>query len=107
MSRTRAIEILVENSHTAMTVCFYKKVDPKEAAAALAAGKGTMSDREWNKLVKTTLDGEERVMVGHHEGKWDEHRRLRFTEMAKGARLVDPRTIDYIIVGRVKFNVKE
>lgn len=107
VTRTRVIEILTENPHTAMTVAFHKAVDPKAVAEATKAGQGAMSDREWAKHVGTLCEGEAREMIGHHAGTWDEHRRLHFVEMAKGPRLVDPRTIDWLIVGRMKFVVKK
>lgn len=106
VSRTRIIELLTENPRTAMTVCFNKKPDPKAIAKELSTGQGELSARAWNKKVSDLVAGEERVMVGHHFGVFDEHRRLHFTESTKGGRLVDPRTINWLIVCRVKYTVK-
>lgn len=107
VSRTRVIEILTENPNTAMTVHFNKAVDPKAVAEQTKGGQGAMSDREWARHVAKLCEGEEREMVGHHSGTWDEHRRLHFVDMGKGPRLVDPRTINWLIVGRMKFVVKK
>lgn len=106
VSRTRAIEVLTEHSHTAMTVHFNKAPDPKAVAEALKVGQGRMSDREWNKLVATQVAGEERTMIGYHTNHFDMHRRLEFHETGVGLRLVDPRTINWLIVGRTKYTVK-
>lgn len=106
VSRTRAIEILTEHSHTAMTVHFNKALDPKAVADALKGGQGTLSDKEWKKRVAEACAGEERVMIGHHSNSFDEHRRLHFVEMDKGGRLVDVRTVNWMIVNRVKYTVK-
>lgn len=106
VSRSEAIEILTKNSHTAMTVNFDKKLDPADVAAALQGGKGQLSDRDWQKAVAAALVGENRTMIGHHMGEFDEHQRLKFEEHGQGRRLVDPRTINFIVVNRVKYIVK-
>jgi hypothetical protein len=105
-SRTRIIEIMNENGHTAMTVVYRKKPDPKHVAKELAKGKGKTSDRAWNKKVKDLVDGELRTMVGYHTNSFDSFDRLRFHEHGKGPRLVDPRTVELLIVARQKFVVK-
>lgn len=106
VSRTRAIEIVTENPRTAMTINFNKKADPKVVAKELAAGQGALSSKEWNAKVSKLMDGDERTMVGWHYGSFDEHRRLSFIEEEKGPRLVDPRTINWVVVNRVRYNVK-
>jgi hypothetical protein len=106
VSRTRIIEVLTENPGTAMTVCFMKKAKPGDVAKELAAGQGSLTQRAWNTKVKDLMEGEERVMVGQHHGTWDEHRRLHFNEATKGNRLVDPRTIRWLICRRTKYTVK-
>ena len=106
VSRTRAIEVLTENPYRSITISFRKKVDHKEVAKELAKGQEQLTKRQWTKKVKDLLAGEERTMEGYHTGTFDEHRRLRFNESGKGARLVDPRTVDWMIVGRTKYKVK-
>ena len=105
-SRTKIIEVLRQHSHTAMTIVFNKKVDPKVVAKELAAGQGSLSSRAWTAKVKSLMEGEERTMIGHHSNHFDEHQRLVFIEQGKGPRLVDPRTIKSLTVGRLRYEVK-
>jgi hypothetical protein len=105
-SRTAVIEALKLNPHTAMTICFHKKPDPKHIATELAKGQGDMKPRAWNSTVKKLMEGEERIMVGHSTGIFDEHQRLKFIEMTKGPRLVDTRTLKWMVVDRIKYVVK-
>lgn len=105
-TRTELIEILMDNTRTAMTVCFHKKPKHTDVAKALAEGQGELSDRAWSVKVRDLIEGEERIMVGQHTGKLDEHRRLHFFEQGTELRAVDPRTIDWLIVKRVKYEIK-
>lgn len=107
ITRTRMIEILTEHPRTAMTVNFNKKPDPKAAAKLLEEGKGKLSSKAWNAKVAEAMAGEERTMVGYHALSFDEHRRLRFQETGKGQRLVDPKTLNWLIVDRVKYVLKK
>lgn len=107
VSRTKAIEVLTANPRTAMTVHFRKAPDPKAVAEALKAGQGAAeTDKSWRKRVEELMAGDERTMEGHHNSSFDEHRRLSFIENAKGPRLVDPRTIEWLICDRKKWVVK-
>jgi len=90
-----------------MTIHFNKKPDAKKIAKELEAGKGSETAKVWNAKVKTLLLGEERVMIGYHVCFFDEHRRLRFQEAEKGQRLVDPRTLNWMVVNRVRFSVSK
>lgn len=105
ISRTRMIEIMIEHPRTAMTINFNKKADPKAAAKALEGGKGSLSQKDWQALVAANQVGPERTMIGYHTCSFDEHQRLRFQESDKGQRLVDPRTLNWMIVDRVKYTV--
>lgn len=106
VSRTDAIKAVLENPRTAMTINFNKKADPKVVAKELAAGQGSLSAKDWNAKVSSLMDGEERTMIGWHFGGVDPHGRLNFIEEANGPRLIDPRTINYVVVGRKRYNVK-
>lgn len=106
VSRTDAIEVVTKNPRTAMTINFNKKADPKIVAKELAAGQGSLSAKEWNAKVSSLMDGEERTMVGWHLGHFDAHGRLNFIEEEKGSRLIDPRTVNFVVVGRKRYNVK-
>lgn len=106
VSRTEVIEVLNAHPRTAMTVNFNKAPDPKAIADALRLGQDKMTDRAWRTKVGELVAGEERTMVGHHYGFYDEHKRLQFQEEEKGQRLVDPRSINWLIVNQVKYTVK-
>lgn len=104
VSRTRLIEIMSEHPRAAMTINFNKKPKVDEVAKALQEGK-TGTAKDWKALVKDQLAGAERTMIGYHVNGYDEHRRLRFNEADVGQRLVDPRTLNWAIIDRVKYTV--
>jgi hypothetical protein len=112
LSRTKVIEILKESPRTVMTVTFHKKPDHKAIAKLLSEGQGEKTTRQWNKLVKDSIAGEETVLVGYHTGAFDEHQRLYFTKVGgkldpkRRFRLVDPRTVTKLVVGRAEYVVK-
>jgi hypothetical protein len=105
-SRSKINEILLSYRGTALTVCFKKKPKANDVAKALAEGQGSQTQRAWNKKVKELIEGEERIMVGHHSGSLDEHQRLKFTETGVGQRLVDTRSTQWVIVDKTKYVVK-
>ena len=107
LSRTQLIEKVISYPFTAMTIVFNKKPVAKDIAETLRNGQGNLSDRAWTRHVSALMKGEPRTMIGHHRGQFDEHRRLRFSESGKGPRLVDPRTIQSVIVDRVRYEVKK
>lgn len=112
VNRTQAIDVITDNPQTAMTINYNKAVDADDVAKALKSGQGSMSDKDWKALVKAQVAGEERTIIGHHFGGFDEHRRLQFFEIdsSKGPeskfKLVDPRTVNSVIVNRTKYTVK-
>jgi hypothetical protein len=105
-SRTDVNKVLAENRSTAMTVVYTKKPDAEKVAKELATGRGSDSEKDFLKKVEALMEGEERTMIGHHSGQFDEHQRLMFVEHGVGPRLVDTRTIKTLIVGRTKYIVK-
>ena len=110
LSRTKAIEVMTENSHTAMTINYNKKPDPKVVAPALKSGQGKMSDDDWQAHVEKLMAGEERTIVGYHQNSFDEHQRLRFTEVTEtgaGMKLVDPRTLNWVVCNRKRDTVTQ
>jgi hypothetical protein len=116
VTRTELAEKFIANARVAMTVMFHKKVDPKQVTANVAGIYSQLSmgltEAAFQKKVKAVLDlkGEERVMVGRHYGDVDVNGRVSFVDMNVSVgnpnRLVDPRTIDYLIVGGVKYELK-
>jgi len=127
MSRTDVINLFLSSTNVIATVNFNKKVDEKEVQKQLFAlypnaGGKILSKTDFEKAVKKNLadalTGEERTMVGRHYGRTDEFGRIKFIDMqAPGGydevkdsdsrqRLVDPRTINWIILRGVKYEVK-
>lgn len=122
VTKTKLAEILTSNARQAMTVCFNKQVKPEDVQKKLSAlykdfGLG-LTQEDYDKKVKAALNlvGEERVMVGRHYGSPDVNGRINFVDMTlerdssktydTRLRLVDPRTINYIIVNNVKYKLK-
>jgi hypothetical protein len=127
MSRTEIINLFMSSTNVACTANYNKKVDEKEVLKQLNAlypnaGGKILSKADYEAAVKKNLadalEGEERTIVGRHYGRLDDYGRLKFIDMqAKGGyddvkdydtrtRLVDPRTINWIIVRGVKYEVK-
>lgn len=119
VSQTELSEILLENRATVMTVNFNKKVDEKAIVDKILelypnkSGK-LLSESAFKEKVKESISeltrGEERTMIGYHRGSIDNNGRLSFTDMEvkdeHNRRLVDPRTLNYIIVRGVKYIAK-
>lgn len=125
MTRTQLVSLFLNNQRVAMTVNFNKKVnesDVKKAIVDLYPNKGgkLMSEASFKKEVSKALSlkGEERTMVGRHYGSQDENGRVQFIDMNLGTadnskdydtrqRLVDPRTLNWVVVEGVKYEVKK
>jgi hypothetical protein len=130
-SMTELAEFFISSSRIAMTVCFTKKAKPKtkkvldaEKAAKVAQFERA-NLREIEALVNDLIEnpitkeipGELRVMKGRHYGNVDELGRVHFIDMEitkdegkdydNRMRQVDPRTIQYLIVGGVKYILKK
>lgn len=119
VTKTRLAEIFSENKQLAMTVNFNKKVDEKDVVEGLASIYGNLkvgtTEVQLKKEIKKALNlkGEERTMVGRHYGSHDVNGRFHFIDMnidkKEGVdydsrqRLVDPRTLNYVIVGGTKY----
>lgn len=122
ITRTELTEIFLANSRMAMTVNYNKQVKPDDIAEEIAQVHGNMTlgtDKvAFKKLIKKALNlkGEERTMVGRHYATQDVNGRVNFVDMEAvndskkdydtRLRLVDPRTLNYVIVGNIKYQVK-
>ncbi len=124
MSRTDITNLFLSSTNTALTVNYNKQVNETEVKKKLHAlypNKGhIMSEtdfkKEVDKALKVALEGEERTMVGRHYGSQDEFGRIRFIDMEQEKdnskeydtrqRLVDPRTLNWMILKGVKYIVK-
>lgn len=128
---TELAELLITSPRIAMTVAFHKKDVEKTKKAWEAEKKSKIDEINNAKLTDTpallndlienpiskVIPGELRVMKGRHYGEVDDLGRVKFVDMeiaqsVVGAtdgrfRLVDPRTISYIIVDGVKYSLKK
>lgn len=119
ITRTEAAALLLANPYLALTVNYNKLVEAKEVEKEILTAHETSTPRDFSKAVssalKRALKGVERNMVGFHRGKLDDFGRLQFidmkvereeTEYDNRQRLVDPRTINFIILRDVRYTVK-
>ena len=120
MSRTELAQLFLNSQNVAFTVCFNKQVKQEDVMKEIMEAYGNSTPKEFDtklkKAVKTALNGEERILTGKHSGSVDEFGRIHVTdlEIAKDAaktydvrqRLVDPRTIQWVIVRGVKYIAK-
>ncbi len=125
MSKTDITNLFLSSTNVALTVNYNKQVkedEVKKQLYALYPNKGgkILSEAEFKKRIATAVSdalvGEERTMVGRHYGSQDEFGRVRFIDMEETRdlskdydtrqRLVDPRTINWLILKGVKYNVK-
>lgn len=125
ITRTELAEIFINHPRMIMTANYHKQVKEKdinEGYFKLYANKGgiIISESEYQekvkKLTKVALKGEERTIVGRHEGSLDDFGRMHFTDVEADwdktkdydtrHRLVDPRTLNWVIVGNVQYSIK-
>lgn len=129
-SMTELAEIFVNSPRIAMTVCFITKDTEKtkkdfEAEklakiteiqnASLKNAEALLSDLIEHPITRT-IPGKERVMKGRHYGGVDDLGRVHFIDMEikrdptkdydTRSRQVDPRTIQFLIVNKVKYILK-
>lgn len=125
ITRTELSQVFINHPRIIMTACYHKQVKEKdlnEEFFKLYANKGgiIISEADYIKkvkeLTKVALKGEERIIVGRHEGSIDDFGRMHFTDVNAEwnkekdydtrHRLVDPRTLKWVIVANTKFTVK-
>jgi hypothetical protein len=120
ITKTEMAEVFLSHPRVAMTVCFNKQVKEADVVKEImTAYEGTApkeAEKAMKAAVKKGLNGEERVMIGRHHGGTDDFGRIHFVDMEqeKGtkaefdgrSRLVDPRTLNWVIVNNVKYLIK-
>jgi hypothetical protein len=125
MSKTDVTNLFLSATNVALTVNYNKQVKEDEVKKQLwdlylNKGGKILSENEYKKKVASAIGaalvGEERTMVGRHYGSQDEFGRIRFIDMEEvqdlakdydtRQRLVDPRTINWLILKGVKYIVK-
>ncbi len=114
ISKTELTNLFLANPNTVFTVSFNKQVKEadvtKEIMEAYSDATPKVMEAAIKKAVKKALNGEERVLVGFHNGSQDEFGRISAVDMnittGMPNRLVDPRNLNYLILKGVKYTVK-
>lgn len=120
VNKTTATEIFTSNPGVVMTISFQKQTKEADVVAEITEAYENSTPKEFaaklKKAVKTGLNGIERVLVGYHNGIQDSFGRYSAIDMdiAKDStknynvqlRLIDPRTINFLIVKGIKYIVK-
>lgn len=115
VTRTRLAQIIEQLGHLPFAVCFTKKVEPNAIADALDP-KELGSQAKRRKIVKQLMEGEERVMHCKLQRSIEddplmELGRYKVIDLENSKphhpalRLVDTRTIKWLVVDGVKFEV--
>lgn len=103
-SRTKIVDVILQSPSVAMTICFRKKPNTADTAKAIAKA-GSLSEKAIKKILDSA--GEERVMIGRHYSRMNEHGRLQFFDMeANQMKQVDTRTILWAIVKGIRYEAK-
>lgn len=120
ITKTEAAELFLQNRYIAMKANFNKQVKEadvvKEIMSAYENSTPKTMGEAVKKALKRGLEGEERTIVGRHNGTKDEFGRVHFIDMnidkVDGKdydlrqRLVDPRTLNWFIVKNTRYVVK-
>jgi len=112
VTRTEMIQILDTNPRIIMKVKFKKKPEQKvlvDTVKDLLEADKKPGIGNLRKILKKAVEGEERVMIGRHQGGYDDFGRLMFTDMEAEdghLRTVDPRTVEEVTVANVKYILK-
>lgn len=115
VTRTRLAQIIEGVGHLPFQVCFLKKTDAKSVADALD-GADLSTHAKRRKLAKELLDGEERVMHAKLKRSVEDdveielgrYKVIDLEQSKPGApanRLVDTRTVKWLVVDGVKYTV--
>jgi len=125
IKKTEAAALFLSSGGVVMTVNFNTQVKEKDAVEQLVSiypnKKGKMlSEADFTNKVKdivsSVITGKERTMIGRHYGSANEFGRVSFIDMEVSkddtkdydtrTRQVDPRTINWMIIRGIKYNVK-
>jgi len=114
VNKTDLTKIFLENPNTVFSVSFNKKVKEtevvKEVMDAYEGSSVKTMETAIKKAVKRALNGEERVLVGYHNGQQDDFGRVSAVDMnindSSPLRLVDPRELNFLILKGTKYTVK-
>lgn len=120
LSKTDLTKMFLENPNVVFTVSFNKQVKEADVVKEImdsyeSSTPKTMGDTV-KKAVKRALAGEERILVGYHNGIQDDFGRISAVDMNiekdptkdynSALRLVDPRQLNFLILKGTKYIVK-
>lgn len=126
VTRTEMVNILKVSTRIVFIVNYNKQAKPADVIAEISElypnkGGDLKSEKAFNKAVKERIDafikGDERTLIGWHQGREDDFGRLRVIDLQepkeltdngydKRFRLVDPRTLNWLIVNNIKYTIK-
>jgi len=114
LSKTDLTKLFLENPNVVFTVSFNKQVKEadvvKEIQAAYESSTPKEIEAKIKKAVKRGLSGEERILVGYHNGVQDDFGRVSSVDMnitdGSPMRLVDPRNLNFLVLKGTKYIVK-
>lgn len=121
VTRTEMGEIMIKSSFRALTASYQKQVKDTDIQKEIQDAYDNSTPKEFGTkmkaAVKKGLNGEERIMKGRHFGVQDVNGRLSFVDMGidrdtsktydTRLRLLDPRTLNWLIVDDVKYIIKK
>jgi hypothetical protein len=120
ITKTELTAMYLGSSNIVHTVCFSKQVKEADVLKEILEAHQNSAPKDVEKnfkaAIKKAIQGEERILRGFHKGGQDEFGRIHVTDLdiAKDPsksydvrqRLVDPRTISWLIVKGTKYIVK-
>lgn len=106
-------KVLAENTRIAMKLCYKKKNQEKTKSQITSdleeCQRRVREGEPLTDLIHLALpykEGEMRVIQGYHNGSTTEQGRIMFVENNTTYRQVDPRTLQWIIVNGIKYQLK-
>jgi hypothetical protein len=120
ISRTELSQLILGTANTAMLINYNKKVKEDDVVNEISEAYENSTPKEARKkmadAIKRALKGEERVIIGYHQGHLDSNGRLHFIDMEEEKdeaknydtrhRLVDFRTLNSAVIKGVLYVVK-
>jgi hypothetical protein len=122
VTRTEMSEILLKNPFRAMTANFNKQVKDTDIIKEIQEAYENATPKDFASKMKTAVKngmaGEERTMKGYHFGSQDDFGRVHFIDMGidrdfskttydTRQRLLDTRTLNWLIVNDTKYTIKK
>lgn len=120
VTRTELADILLNNPRVALTVNYNKQVKDVDVLKEIVDVHQNTApkdvEKQFKAAIKKALNGEERTMIGRHYSSKDDFGRVHFIDMnaehdrSKSydtrQRLVDPRTLNWVVVNGTKYVAK-